>query len=198
MPYNRFRFKTVGAQLGLTVRYIPDFEPKPLRVEVRPELKEWLKPDPRYPLVSEIARREWIISTVFRELLYHTSNDITVYSGEIFNVDHSLGLEGEVDYMVALGKDIYPVPAPVVAVAEAKPNNLSTGMGQCIAEMFAAQLFNSRAGLNIPYTYGIVTTGTLWTFLTLHDRLVQITGREYGLSDLEEILGIMIYMTTPQ
>lgn len=129
MPYNRFRFKTVGEQLGLTIRYIPDFEPKPVHVDVRPALREWLKPDPRYPLVSEIARREWIISTVFRELLYHTQNDITVYSGEIFNIDHSLGLEGEVDYMVALGKDIYPVPAPVVAVAEAKPNNLSTGMG---------------------------------------------------------------------
>jgi hypothetical protein len=39
-------------------------------------------------------------------------------------------------------------------------------MGQCIAEMVAAQIFNQQSGNNIETIYGVVTSGTNWRFLT--------------------------------
>ena len=59
------------------------------------------------------------------------------------------------------------VQAPVVAVMEAKNDNLKSGLGQCFAELLTAQRFNARRGLEILRLYGVVTTGSLWKFLCL-------------------------------
>ncbi len=41
------------------------------------------------------------------------------------------------------------------------------GFGQCVAEMFAAQRFNTERGNDIRSIYGVSTTGTVWQFLKL-------------------------------
>jgi hypothetical protein len=36
------------------------------------------------------------------------------------------------------------IEAPVITIVEAKNDNIQSGLGQCMAEMIAAQLFNER------------------------------------------------------
>ena len=65
------------------------------------------------------------------------------------------------------------------------------GLGQCIAEMVAAQIFNQREENQTKSIYGIVTTGTNWQFLKLIDNCVEIDLNEYYLRDIEQILGFI-------
>uniref|UniRef100_A0ACD5GZF9 Uncharacterized protein n=1 Tax=Desertifilum tharense IPPAS B-1220 TaxID=1781255 RepID=A0ACD5GZF9_9CYAN len=79
----------------------------------------------------------------------------------------------------------------MAVIVEAKNDNIQSGLGQCIASMYAAQLFNQRQGNNIPTIYGSVTTGTNWKFLKLTDLIVEVDVSEYFLNNLGLILGIL-------
>jgi hypothetical protein len=81
--------------------------------------------------------------------------------------------------------------APVVVVVEAKKENINGALGQCIAEMWAAKLFNQQHENDISIIYGAATTGNDWKFLRLSDRLVEIDLTEYQLSNIDKILGIL-------
>lgn len=195
MAYNRFNFKTVGEKLGISFGYDSDFLQGVTPITVRPELIRLIQPNDYFPLHTEIARREWIIGSVFRELIDIVEQKISVYSGETFDVEPSLGLNGAVDYLIAKGKARYPIEGPIIAVAEAKPDNLLTGLGQCIAEMYAARLYNERKNNPIRRIFGVVTTGLIWGFLVLEGDDVRMDSREYGIDALDEVLGILVYMT---
>jgi hypothetical protein len=62
---------------------------------------------------------------------------------------------------------------------------------QCIAEMFAAQIFNQNRGNQIESIYGVVTTGSVWRFLRLNGNIVTIDLNEIYLSPIEKLLGIL-------
>ena len=72
-----------------------------------------------------------------------------------------------------------------------KNDNIKNGLGQCIAEMLAAQLFNQQEQNEIQIVYGVVTTGTIWQFLKLKDKTVEIDLKEYHLPEIDKILGIL-------
>ncbi|MDM8557951.1 hypothetical protein QUF82_03875 [Thiotrichales bacterium HSG14] len=40
--------------------------------------------------------------------------------------------------------------------------------------------------------YGCVTTGSVWKFLQLNDKMIQIDDKEYYLDQLPKILGIFL------
>jgi len=196
MAYNKFHYKTVGEKLGITFGYDSSYFQDIRPVTPRPMILDLLQPNDHYLLTSEIARREWYVSTVFRELIYQTDGKVCIYSGERFDVETSLGLSGEADYLIGLGKVQIPIQAPIIAVAEAKPDYLLSGLGQCIAEMVAARLYNERNQTPTRYIYGVVTTGLLWGFLVLDQNKVYMDSVEYNLNRLDQILGILIYMST--
>jgi len=83
------------------------------------------------------------------------------------------------------------VSAPVIIIVEAKKENINAGLGQCVAEMLAAQIFNEREGNEIPAIYGAVTTGTIWKFLKLQAQIIEIDLGEYYLNDVNKIVGIL-------
>jgi DNA helicase HerA-like ATPase len=58
--------------------------------------------------------------------------------------------------------------------------------------MVAAQLFNQQEGNEISIIYGAVTTGTVWQFLKLENKVVSIDLTEYFIRDIQKILGILI------
>ncbi len=76
-------------------------------------------------------------------------------------------------------------------LVEAKDNDIKLGLGQCVAEMVADQVFNDRKGQS-QTIYGVVSTGTLWKFLTLEAETLKIDRTEYFIAQLEEILGILV------
>lgn len=67
-----------------------------------------------------------------------------------------------------------------------------SGFGQCIAEMYAAQLFNAQHHTEIDTVYGSVTTGSSWRFLRLDGNMVSIDPKEYFIDNLGKIMGILL------
>jgi activator of 2-hydroxyglutaryl-CoA dehydratase len=59
-------------------------------------------------------------------------------------------------------------------LVEAKKEDILAGLGQCVAEMVAAQIFNEREGNEISVIYGTVTSGTNWKFLKLKGKVVEL------------------------
>lgn len=57
---------------------------------------------------------------------------------------------------------------------ETKKENIPAGLGQCVAEMLAARIFNERAGNENLIIYGTVTTGSIWQFLKLEGQSIGI------------------------
>ncbi len=133
---------------------------------------------------TEKARSEWIIAPVLAELRELLPGRISVFSGKKFDVEPERGLDGFCDYLVSRSPEQYYICAPVFAIVEAKNENIVDGMGQCLATMCAAALFNERERQDIPEIYGAVTTGTAWKFLKLKQQTAWIDTDEYYLKNL--------------
>jgi hypothetical protein len=80
--------------------------------------------------------------------------------------------------------------APIVAVVEAKQEDIRGALGQCAAEMLAARMFNEREGRPIATVYGAVTTGDAWRFMKLTDDALVVDAETYFLTQIGKIVGI--------
>lgn len=140
---------------------------------------------------TEKARAELIIAPILLEVRRKFNFQVGFFSGSEFNVDVAVGLNGYCDYILTASKDSYEIRAPVITLTEAKNESIKSGLGQCIAEMVAAQLFNQRNGEPIERIYGAVTTGTDWKFLQLIDSTISIDKRDYFINEVSQILGIL-------
>jgi hypothetical protein len=83
------------------------------------------------------------------------------------------------------------VSAPVFALIEAKKQDIEAGLGQCAAQMLAAQKFNARKETPQTAVYGCVTTGEIWQFLKLQGSTLEIDTERYYLNELELLLGAL-------
>ncbi len=140
---------------------------------------------------TEKARSELIIAPVLLEVRRILNFKIGFFSGSEFNVDVQAGLTGYCDYILTASKESYEIRTPVITLVEAKNESIKSGLGQCIAEMVAAQLFNQRNGEEIESIYGAVTTGTDWKFLKLSEKTIWIDKRDYFITQVSQILGIL-------
>lgn len=143
---------------------------------------------------TEKARSELLISQILTEVRRQLKYKISLFSGTDFNVDPSLGLNGFCDYLLCASEEQFEIEAPVITVIEAKNESLKSGIGQCIATMEGAKIFNRNAQREVNKIYGAVTSGTNWRFLILEEETAFIDNREYYISDVENILGILLYM----
>ncbi|MEH2447056.1 MAG: hypothetical protein V7K18_15015 [Nostoc sp.] len=140
---------------------------------------------------SEKARSELIIAPILVDLRRKLHEQISLFSGVDFTVDNSKGLNGTCDFIITKSPEILILTAPVITVVEAKKENINAGLGQCAAEMVAAQIFNEQAATEIKIIYGAVTTGSIWQFLKLQQQTLTIDLSEYYLKDVNKILGIL-------
>ncbi len=94
---------------------------------------------------SEKARSELIIAPILVDLRRQLHEQVSLFSGVDFTVDNSKGLNGTCDFIITKSPEILILTAPVITVVEAKKENINGGLGQCAAEMVAAQIFNEQA-----------------------------------------------------
>lgn len=197
MPYSEF--KTIGkvkADFNLTtregVRFLPDLEPHAPSEMLTAFLRQSL------PLAvatgSEKARSEMIIAPVLLEVREILKQQISLFSGEEFNVDPASGLSGFCDFLISRSPELLEIEAPAVAIVEAKRADLNTGIGQCIATMVAAQQFNQAKQQPISRIYGCVSSGTQWRFLQLENQTVTIDLMDYSLPPVGQILAFLLWM----
>ena len=69
--------------------------------------------------------------------------ETSFFSGIDFTVDAAAGLNGVCDFLISRAPEQFMLSAPVVALVEAKRDDIHEGLGQCVAEMVAAQNLRS-------------------------------------------------------
>ena len=196
MAYNEFTLDMLLRNFLVQIEEVPDlfaeFAPIALSDLLQRQLDEYLTL--ALEISTEKARSEFIIAPILGEIRRHFQKRISLFSGVEFNVDVERGLRGVCDFMLSLSPLQLVIQAPVIAVVEAKNENMKAGLGQCIAEMLAAQQFNLERQNPVPIVYGVVTTGSNWRFLRLEAKVVQVDSTEYQIRDVQHIVGILVGM----
>ncbi len=196
MAYSDFSLRKVKQEFNLMLieggRFLPEIE----AIAPSPYLAEFLSES--IPLASatgsEKARSELIISPILLEVRKILNRQISLFSGEEFTVDSDAGLSGVCDFLLSRSPEQMIIEAPAVVIVEAKKADLKAGVGQCVAEMVAAQKFNESNGCAIPTIYGSVTSGTAWRFMKLERQTVTIDLVDYFLPPVDPILGMLVWM----
>jgi len=155
MPYSQFTISRAKKDFQLTIvegtRFFPDVE----AIAPSPRLTSELEDLPWTIAVgSEKARSEAIVYPVLQEIRRLMNRQISLFSGREFNVDLTCDLTGYVDFLISKSPEQLTVEAPAIVVVEAKKADLNEGIGQCLAEMVAAQRFNEAAEHPIATIYG--------------------------------------------
>ncbi|MFN7524344.1 MAG: hypothetical protein ACK5RD_14595 [Aphanizomenon sp.] len=194
MVYSDFKLSEIIQNFGLTLNEVSGLFGDILEEECSDLLTTILKDniDLAVAINTEKARSEMIISPILLEVRRKLNYEISLFSGIDFNVDNQQGINGFCDFLISLSKEQLFVRAPVITLVESKNENLKSGLGQCIAEMLAAQLFNEQKQNAIKIVYGAVTIGTILQFLKLEDQVISIDLTEYYIKDVKKILGILI------
>ena len=191
MPFTDFTLDSAEARFSLVVvpgDLFPNLTPLPV--------PEWLRDllargQAVAALVSEKARSEFLVTPVLLACRDLVSGDLSIYSGQRLDVDADLGLTGECDYILALTPPVPRLRAPLVTVLEAKRGDIELGLGQCVAQMVAARLFNEHAGCPLGPVFGAVTTGESWQFLRLERSTVTLHRERLFIAGVGEVLAAL-------
>jgi hypothetical protein len=196
MAYSDFTLRKVKQSFGLTAveggRFLPEVEPiapSPLLAGLLEDTVPWA-----IAVGTEKAKSELIIAPALLEVKRLLNHQISVFSGTDFTVDIAAGLNGVCDFLISRSPEQFEIEAPAVVLVEAKRDNINSGLGQCIAEMVAAQRFNEANNNPIPTIYGSVTSGTAWRFMKLEGQIVTIDVRDYPFPPVETILSMLVWM----
>jgi hypothetical protein len=171
MAYNKFKLNDLTHQFG-----IENFNREFIKFAALKKfnLSEHLLIDlqeaKQEALASEKAKSEFIILPVLKELRRKNRHRFSYFSGYEFNVDKKQGLGGFCDVIFSSEPDKLTITAPIICLVEAKKGDIEQGLGQCGAEMYAAQLFNSQENKSPPAIYGCVTNAFNWCFLKLDNK----------------------------
>jgi hypothetical protein len=192
MAYNNFTLQSVTDRFDLKLvnnrfcELLPIFEPQSEFLIIFDEsfsLAEVAK--------SEKAKSELLVSPILVQARKLVDRQVQLFSGEEFNVDREQGLNGFCDFLFSKSENQFTIDAPVLMLVEAKRGELETGLGQCVAEMLAAQNYNQLKDRNISAIYGCVTSGILWQFLKLEGNNVTIDPTNYLVTPVQKIFGIL-------
>jgi hypothetical protein len=143
--------------------------------------------------VNEKAKSEAIIFPILKEVWRSNRDKIACFSGFTLETTHNKKLSGMCDYIFGHAPQSIELNAPAFCVVEAKNRTLEEGFGQCIAEMYAVELFNEERGNPIPVVYGLVTNAYEWIFLKYENKLATIDLNRYfstNSDNLSHLLGV--------
>ena len=196
MSYKDFTIQKVQKDFQIEITEIPGIFAHIAEKSISPHLAETLKEN--IPLATSIntekARSELIISPILVELRKIFNRKISLFSGVELDVDRERGLNGYCDFIVSLSPEQLFLKSPILAIVEAKNENIMNGLGQCVAEMIASKLYNEKEGCVENNIYGVVTSGNIWKFLKLKNNEIYIDLDDYGIKEIQKIIGILSSM----
>jgi hypothetical protein len=182
MAYNKFKTETLNELLGIEVEFkniipetLPDFKPSALLLTI-------LNDAQLEALGTEKSKSEHIVLPVIKELKRQNPNKFSYFSGYKFDVDKKLSLTGYCDFILSSIPNTPIIKTPVFLLVEAKNGEIENGIGQCGAEMYAAQLFNQQHQHPQPAIYGCVTNAFTWCFLKLENKTLYIDSQHIPLT----------------
>ena len=194
MSYSDFSLSNVKKMFGLTEKTIVLFNELG-DIEASNWLKETLEISLQLALSSssEKARSEFIVAPILLEIEKRNKDKFTIFSGERLDVDEDKGLKGECDFILSKGPISTTISAPIFSLIEARKNDIKEGLGQCIAQMLGAKIFNQNEKNEIDIIYGCVTTGEDWQFMRLEDNIIFMDNRRYYITKVFQFLLLTIY-----
>jgi hypothetical protein len=191
MSYSDFTLESVARSLGVITRPAGLF-PGLQRIPIPDWLQDTLARGTQgiqLSLISEKSRSEFIVAPILLASRELSGDRFVIYSGQRLDVDPEKGLIGECDFILSATEPVLPLQAPIATVVEAKKNDIEGGLGQCIAQMVAADRFNRSAGRDNLPVFGCVTTGEAWQFARLAGPEALLEHRRYYIDSVELILG---------
>ncbi|MEW6497438.1 MAG: hypothetical protein AB1589_33795 [Cyanobacteriota bacterium] len=200
MSYEEFNLEQISSDFGLEIEENVELFADIQEVQLDEFFLRYLHNN--IPLAvaisTEKAKSEMILAPILIELRRMLNNQISLFSGVKFNVDSTRGLNGFCDFLISRSRQQSFIKSPVVAIVEAKNDNIKSGYAQCMAEMIAAQIFNEREGQEFESIFGVVTNGNQWKFLKLNKDTIYIDLNDYYIISPEKIMGILISMVKPE
>ena len=200
MSYEEFNLEQISSNFGLAIEENVELFADIQEVQLDEFFLRYLHNN--IPLAVAIstkkAKSEMIIAPILIELRRMLNNQISLFSGVKFNVDSTRGLNGFCDFLISRSRQQSFIKSPVVAIVEAKNDNIKSGYAQCMAEMIAAKIFNEREGKEFENIFGVVTNGNQWKFLKLNKDTIYIDLNDYYIISPEKIMGILISMVKPE
>ncbi|MFM8294197.1 MAG: hypothetical protein ACKN9E_06580 [Microcystaceae cyanobacterium] len=193
MSYSDFNLSLAKKNLNLTIQEINDLFAPIHPIAPGEILQKTLAETLPLALAinTEKARSELIITPILLEIRRRFNNQMSFFSGTDFNVDPNQGLNGYCDFIISRSPEQLFIDRPVVMIVEAKNENIKAGLGQCIASIVAAQLFNQEQGIENSPIIGAVTTGDIWRFMELQGQTVRLDLSNVYLNQIDQILGIL-------
>lgn len=195
LSYNAFSLDLVRRRFDIEI-VLQRFFTDTLRIEPTDLLRNTLRRAATIALISEKARSEFIVAPILLETKEILHNMVSIYSGIRLDVAPQEGLQGVCDFIVSKAPPLPTLQAPLIMMVEAKKNDIEEGLGQCAAEMVAAQRFNQQEDPQAVTVYGCVTTGELWQFLKLSNRILQIDPEKIYIEHVDRILGMLAQMAS--
>jgi hypothetical protein len=193
MPYSQFNIESIKVNFNISLIETVSKFAEVAEIRYSDYLAETLRFNTPIALAinSEKSRSEMIIAPILLELKRLYPEKVSLFSGKDFTVDIEKGLNGFCDFLISRSPEQLIITSPVIAVVEAKNENIEAGLGQCMAEMIASQIFNQQKGRQVTKILGVVTTGSSWKFMQLKETTIEVDLNEYFLNEVGKILGIL-------
>jgi hypothetical protein len=192
MAYRKYTDKKLQEKLHLRRQKIDLFGRQTVSlVQASDWLKNTLQIAKRLNLTTEKAVCEALVAPILTEIKILNEESIDLYSGEQVNVDATLDLNGEIDFLFTKSINTLSIQAPILCITEAKIGLIDKGIPQAAAQMYAVRLFNEKEGKTLKTVYGAVTDGNTWRFLKLEENILYTDLEIKYLDNLPLLLGTL-------
>lgn len=191
MAYTDFTPDNAQQKLGITLQ-VKGLFPRLIPITVPAWLTDQLTKTRQLALLSEKSRSEFIVAPILIAVRDLTTDAVVILSGQRLDVDPARGLTGECDFILSSGLQLPILQPPLLTLVEAKKQDIESAIGQCLAQMVAARIFNEKAGIANHPIYGCVTTGETWQFLRLMETAAEIDPDRLYLDNLGGILAALL------
>ncbi len=198
MAYSNFTKKDLQTKFGIKFRnsnLFPDFS----KIKPSKWLISALKRGEILGVSNEKSRSERIVTPILLEITslnksLTDKDSFAIISGVNLDIDASLGLNGECDFMFSLGGSQEILAPPIICITEAKNQDLEAGMIQASAQVVGAKKFNEMENFPLETLYGASTTGDVWRFLKYENNEITFDKKRYYTDNLSKLLGILQYI----
>ena len=132
---------------------------------------------------TEKSISEALIAPVLMSVQETHRDKISVFSGEPLITEE---LSGVCDFLITKDPTAFDPQGGYFVLVEAKKQDLLSGIPQCVAEMYAAQILNG----NDDTVYGCVSIGLEWIFIKLEGKIATTDPTIFTITEVDKILGV--------
>lgn len=132
---------------------------------------------------TEKSISEALIAPILMAVEDEYKDTIRVFSGEPLITEE---LSGVCDFLITKDPSAFDPQGGYFVLVEAKKQDLLSGIPQCVAEMYAAQILNG----NTDTVYGCVSIGVEWIFIKLEDKIATTDPTIFTITEVDKILGV--------